>query len=47
MKEKFGKDTKFAVYGPKKSLFRRFGAQIAEDALTTLDERTAWSRFGL
>ncbi|WP_288927552.1 S49 family peptidase [uncultured Maritimibacter sp.] len=47
MKEKFGKDVKFAVLGPKKSLFKRFGAQIAEDAIATVEDRAAWARFGL
>ena len=47
MKTKFGKDVKFAVFGPKKSLFKRFGAQVAADALDVLDDRAAWSRFGL
>lgn len=47
MKEKFGDNVKFAVYGPRKSLFRRFGVQIAQDALGAMDERAAWSRFGL
>ena len=47
MKEKFGKDVKFAVLGPKKSLFKRFGAQIAEDAIASVEDRAAWARFGL
>lgn len=47
MKDKFGEKTRFAVYGPRKSLFRRFGAQIASDALDVMDDRAAWSRFGL
>lgn len=47
MKEKFGDKTRFAVYGPRKSLFKRFGARIAQDALDVADERAAWARFGL
>lgn len=46
-KEKIGKDVKFQVFGPKKSLFRRFGAQIAQDAIATVEDRAAWARFGL
>lgn len=47
MKEKFGERVKFAVFGPKKSLFQRFGARIAGDALGAVEERALWSRFGL
>ncbi len=47
LKGLFGDNTKFAVYGRRKSLFQRFGARIANDALSVLDERAAWSRFGL
>ena len=47
MQSKFGKDVKFSVFGPKKSLFKRFGAQVAADALDVFDDRAAWSRFGL
>ncbi|MBV0910890.1 S49 family peptidase [Anianabacter salinae] len=47
MKDRFGDKVRFAVYGQKRSLLGRFGMQIADDALATLDERTAYARFGL
>ncbi|MGR3363166.1 MAG: S49 family peptidase [Maritimibacter harenae] len=47
MKDKFGKDVKFQVFGPKKSLFKRFGAQMAGEALAAVEDRVLWSRFGL
>lgn len=47
MKDRFGDKVRFAVYGPKRSLFGRLGVQMAEDALTTIDERSAYARFGL
>lgn len=47
MKSKFGDDCKFAVFGPKRSLFRRFGSQITESAIASVEERGLWARFGL
>ena len=47
MKQKYGDKTRFAVYGPKRSLFRRFGADVAADARAALEERSHWARFGL
>ena len=47
MKERFGDKVRFALYGPKRSIFRRFGAQIIDDAASFLDERAAYARFGL
>lgn len=47
MKERYGDKVRFAVYGPKKSLFRRFGASILGDALDAMQERSLWARLGL
>lgn len=47
MKDRYGDKVRFAVYGPKRSLFRRFGASLFGAALDTLEERGLWARFGL
>jgi len=47
MKEIFGDKTRFAVHGPRKSILRRFGSQIAEDALGLVEERALWAGYGL
>lgn len=47
MKELFGEKTRFAVYGPKRGMFARFGGVMMDQALDTLDERAAYARFGL
>jgi serine protease SohB len=47
MKELYGDKVRFAVYGPKKSLFQRFGARLALDAIDAIEERAHWARFGL
>lgn len=47
MKSKFGDKVRFAAFGPKKPLFRRFGAQIAEGVVASVEERSIWARFGL
>lgn len=47
MKDRFGDQVSFSVYGQKKGLLSRFGMRLADDALATLDERTAFARFGL
>ena len=47
MKEMFGDKVRFSVHGPRRSLFRRFGAAIAGDAFGAVEERTLWARFGL
>ena len=43
MKERFGDETQFRIYGQKKSLFARFGATI----MGQIEERGLWARFGL
>ena len=47
MKREFGEKTRFAVYGPRRSMLRRFGAAVAGDALAAVEERALWARFGL
>lgn len=47
MKSVFGDKVQFSVYGPKRSAFQRFGAQIASDALGVVEEKAQWARFGL
>lgn len=47
MKARYGDKVRFMVYGPKRSLMRRFGASIAEAAVGSVEERSLWARFGL
>ncbi len=47
MKALFGDKVRFVVYGPRRSLFQRFGAQVVNDALGQIEDRALWSRFGL
>jgi len=47
MKDRFGDKVKFAVYGPKRPFLQRFGSQILSDAMTQLDEKALWARYGL
>ena len=45
--ERFGKNVKVRRYGVKKPFFSRFGAQLATDAMTSIEERAAYAQFGL
>jgi serine protease SohB len=47
MKAIHGDNVKFRRYGPKKSLFSRLGARIMGDAIGTIEDRSAFARFGL
>jgi len=47
MKARYGKKVRFSLYGKKKGLFQRFGAQLAGDAIGVIEERAAYARFGL
>lgn len=47
MKEVFGDKVRFQVYGQKKSLLQRIGAQIVGDGLAALEERALFARYGL
>ena len=47
MQELFGDKVKFRQYGLRRPIWSRFGATLAEDAITGLEERAAFARFGL
>ena len=47
LKEKFGKKTQIKVYGQKKNFLQRFGVNLINEADVYLEERAAFSRFGL
>ncbi|MFT4715964.1 MAG: signal peptide peptidase SppA [Paracoccaceae bacterium] len=47
MKDIFGDKVCFAVHGQKRSIFRRFGTEIAGDALGLVEDRALWAQFGL
>lgn len=55
LKEIYGEKTRIVPYAPKRSLFRRFGAQIGGEMaaatagalIDTTEERALWARYGL
>ena len=47
MKRKFGDKVRFRRLGPKRRLIPRIGITLAQDALSAIEERAAWARFGL
>ena len=47
MKDRFGDKVKFQSYGVRKPLLSRFGAQMADDAIHSIEERSAFAQFGL
>ncbi len=47
MKERYGDKARFAVYGQKRGLMSRFGVSLMNEAIGAIDERAAYSRFGL
>jgi serine protease SohB len=47
MKELFGDKVDLVRYGQRRSLLQRFGAQITGSALSAVEDRAAWARFGL
>lgn len=47
LKERFGDKVKFRSYGVKRSVMQRFGAQLAQDALSTIEENAEFARYGL
>ena len=46
MKELYGDKVRLVPYRQKRSMFSRFGAQLATDAIGGLEERAAFARFG-
>ncbi|MEP2530049.1 S49 family peptidase [Shimia sp.] len=47
LKEKFGDDVKLRRYGIRRSVWQRFGANLAQDALAGVEERAEYARYGL
>lgn len=47
MKERFGDKVRFALYGPRRSLWGRFGMDVASEAMGAVEERAAFARFGM
>lgn len=47
MKARHGDKVRFLRYGPRRGLLQRFGASILGDALTQIEERALYARFGL
>ena len=47
MKDLFGDKVKLVPYGQRRSLLQRFGAQITGSALSEVEDRAMWARFGL
>ena len=47
LKERFGEKTRFKEYSQKKSLSQRFGVSIAKDAISLVEERAEFAKYGL
>ena len=47
MKARYGDKVSFKKFGRRRSLIQRFGARIMGDAISTLEERAEFARFGL
>jgi serine protease SohB len=47
LKALYGDKVRLVPYGVKRSLFRRLGAQVLEDAAMAVEERALWARYGL
>ncbi len=47
LKDKFGKDVRLRRYDIRRPVWQRFGAQVAQDALSGIEERAEFARFGL
>lgn len=47
LKELYGDKVRLIPYGPRRGLLRRFGLSLADDALSAIEERALWGRFGL
>ncbi|MBF9057583.1 S49 family peptidase [Rhodobacterales bacterium HKCCSP123] len=47
MKALYGDKARFASYGPRRSLFQRFGASLGAELTAGIEDRAHWSRFGL
>jgi len=47
MKEKFGDKTRFAVFGARRSLFRRFSSQVTGEIIGSAEDIGLWGQYGL
>ena len=47
LQDRFGDKVKLRRYGIKRGLLTRFGMQMANDAVQSIEERAAYARFGL
>jgi len=47
MKARFGDKVRFRRYGVRRSLLDRFGARIMGEAISSIEDRAAFARFGL
>ncbi|MEI4485491.1 S49 family peptidase [Frigidibacter sp. MR17.14] len=47
LKARFGDKVQIRPLGAKKPIWKRFGAELAAEALGAVDERAHWARFGL
>ena len=47
MKELYGAKVRLAVHGQRRSLLSRLGLNLAEDALSMVEERALWAQYGL
>jgi serine protease SohB len=47
MQELFGDRVRFSVIRQRQGLFRRFGLELATDAIASFEDRAQWMRYGL
>ena len=47
LQERFGDKVQFRRYGLRRPFLSRFGAQLSQDALASIEERAEFARFGL
>ncbi|WP_108835601.1 S49 family peptidase [Tateyamaria sp. Alg231-49] len=47
LKERFGEKVQFRRYGVRKPFLARFGTQMVDDAIASVEERAAFAQFGL
>ncbi|MEO9576409.1 MAG: S49 family peptidase [Tateyamaria sp.] len=47
LKERFGEKVRFRRYGVRKPFLARFGTQMVDDAIASVEERAAFAQFGL
>ncbi len=47
LKQLYGDKVRLAPYGQRRTLAQRFGMQLTDAALSAVDDRALWSRYGL